>query len=63
MTTGRAGDGADLVEWWAETVDGRLCAILVNTSEKPVSVEVDLPLLGPRRYNLKRYEVRIIKEK
>lgn len=24
VTTGRAGDGADLVEWWAETVDGRL---------------------------------------
>jgi hypothetical protein len=62
VTTGRAMDGDSIVEWWAKVVDGRLFAILVNTAEKPVSVEVDLPLIGRRRYELKRFEVLKVKE-
>lgn len=63
VTTGRATAGNAIVEWWAKIVDGRLHAIIVNTDEKPVAVDIDLPLVGRRRYDLTRFEVRIITDR
>ena len=63
VVTGRARDGKANVEWWAKTVDGRTTAILVNTSEEPVSVVIDLPQIGRVRYELVRYEVRIVEDR
>lgn len=60
VVTGRAKDGDKLVTWWAKTVEGRMTAILVNTAETPASVEVDLPLVGRRRYGLGRFEARTV---
>ena len=60
VVSGRAADGDRTVEWWAKTVDGRMTAIIVNTAEKPASVEIDLPLVGRRRYDLGRFEVRTV---
>lgn len=60
VTTGRALDGKAVVAWWAKIVDGHTNAIIVNTAEKPVSVEIDLPLVGRRRYDLARFEVRYV---
>ena len=53
-------DGKAVVAWWAKIVDGHTNAIIVNTAEKPVSVEIDLPLVGRRRYDLARFEVRYV---
>ena len=58
--TGRAKDGDKLVTWWAKTVEGKMTAILVNTAETPATVEVDLPFLGRRRYDLGRFEIRTV---
>lgn len=62
VVTGRAMDGKNIVEWWAKLVGGRLFAIVVNTAETPVSVDIDLPLVGRRHYDLGRFEVRIVKD-
>lgn len=62
VTTGRAIDGKAIVEWWAKLVDGQLFAIIVNTAEKPVAVDIDLPLIGRRHHKLGRFEVRMVKD-
>ncbi len=54
--------GKAKIEWWAKTVEGRTTLIVVNTATEAVAAEIAVPGFAPRRLDLRRYEVRVIRD-
>ncbi len=57
VVTGTVADGANTVEWWRKTVNGRDVFIAVNTGTGPATVTI-----GGRSLTFRRYEVKVEKE-
>ena len=63
VSRGVGGTSGSEVVWWVKETRSCTLARVVNTSEKPVEVKLDLPGLGRREVRLGRYEVRQFSEK
>ena len=59
VVTGECGTPDARVLWWSRSVDGGRIVIMVNTSDKTVSVP---QILGRGPLSFGRYEVKIIRK-
>lgn len=60
VSRGVCGDHGSEVVWWTKKTASRTLSRVVNTSDKPVKVCLELPGIGRRTMALDRYEVRQI---